>query len=243
MVSESFTWCVSLRYFEIFFFDFNEKYASKERQSDKLCKSKGSVCDDLYGFSIGRGSFSWKAGDWTRITQTVFLNTPGKQDGVFTLDVDGKRAISRNDILYRDDLREAGKGKGKTVKQKTTTKHTKTKPKIAEPTSSSDDGDFLGLGPFLSGLLGGLRREVDPAERSHDGRVTSPITTTAVDASGADSSSLPSPELVLRIPLPTKTQILEQALLSRVDVEIESRTGQDVKFVGIFFRFVCGIHS
>lgn len=111
----------------------------------------------------------------------------------------------------------------------------------AEDRGANDHGDFLGLGPFLSSLLGGLR--CDTKSTQHDGGVTSPITTTAVDASGADSSSLPSPELVRRTPLPTKTQIPEQALLSRVDVEIESTTEQDVKFVGIFFRLVCGIHS
>lgn len=30
------------------------------------------------------------------------LNTPGKQDGGFALDVNGKRVIDRNDVFYRD---------------------------------------------------------------------------------------------------------------------------------------------
>jgi hypothetical protein len=32
----------------------------------------------------------------------VYLNTPGQQDGQFTLDVNGERVIERNDVFYRD---------------------------------------------------------------------------------------------------------------------------------------------
>jgi len=221
--------------------NFIEKYASKNRQSDKLCRAEGSVCDEMYGFSIGRGSFSWKGGDWTTIRQTVSLNTPGKQDGGFTLDVNGKRVISRSDILYRDEVEKAEKGsrKGKDVKKKTATKHTETRPLVATPkatppSSSTDGGDLLGIGPLLSSLLGGLRREIKPAERGDNG-LMSPVTTTT---SEADSLSSPSPAL------PTRTQVFEsssQEILSRIDFEMESTKGGhgDVKFVGIFFRFVC----
>lgn len=44
----------------------------------------------------------WAAGGWTRVTQTVYLNTPGLQDGQFTLDVNGERVIERRDVFYRD---------------------------------------------------------------------------------------------------------------------------------------------
>ena len=36
------------------------------------------------------------------MSQTVCLNTPGRQDGCFTLDVNDIRVISRHDIFYRD---------------------------------------------------------------------------------------------------------------------------------------------
>ena len=36
------------------------------------------------------------------MTQTVYLNTPGQQDGQFTLDVNGERVIERRDVFYRD---------------------------------------------------------------------------------------------------------------------------------------------
>ena len=78
------------------------KYAPKAKQTHSLCSDPQSVCDATYGFSIGRGSFQYAAGGWTRVRQTVVLNTPGKQDGGFSLDVNGKRVIDRSDVFYRD---------------------------------------------------------------------------------------------------------------------------------------------
>ncbi|KAH8827006.1 hypothetical protein DL96DRAFT_1465150, partial [Flagelloscypha sp. PMI_526] len=77
-------------------------YAPKDKQTSALCNDPQSSCNAVYGLSIGRGSFNWARGNWTTVTQTVVLNTPGKQDGVFTLDVNGKPAISRDDVFYRD---------------------------------------------------------------------------------------------------------------------------------------------
>ncbi|KAE9396009.1 hypothetical protein BT96DRAFT_958351 [Gymnopus androsaceus JB14] len=61
-------------------------YAPKDKQTDALCDDPQSVCDAAYGFSVGP------------------LNTPGQQDGGFTLDVDGKRVIDRSDVFYRDSI-------------------------------------------------------------------------------------------------------------------------------------------
>ncbi|KIJ95125.1 polysaccharide lyase family 14 protein [Laccaria amethystina LaAM-08-1] len=77
-------------------------YAPKDKQTPALCADSQSTCDSAYGLSIGRGSFTWAAGGWTSVTQTVYLNTPGQQDGQFTLDVNGERVIERNDVFYRD---------------------------------------------------------------------------------------------------------------------------------------------
>ncbi|KAI0315643.1 hypothetical protein OF83DRAFT_1029092, partial [Amylostereum chailletii] len=54
-----------------------------------------------YGLSIARGSFSYTPGAWTHLRQTVALNTPGKQDGGFRLEVDDKPVIDRWDVYYR----------------------------------------------------------------------------------------------------------------------------------------------
>ncbi|KAF9464529.1 hypothetical protein BDZ94DRAFT_1281921 [Collybia nuda] len=76
-------------------------YVPKDKQSRALCFHPQSVCDTAYGFSIGRGSFKWARGTWTTVQQSIALNTPGKRDGSFALDVNGKRVIERHDIYYR----------------------------------------------------------------------------------------------------------------------------------------------
>lgn len=78
-------------------------YAPKDKQTAALCSTPPqSVCDAAYGLSIGRGSFNFTAGGWTRIRQTVALNTPGQQDGGFVLEVNGLPVINRSDVYYRD---------------------------------------------------------------------------------------------------------------------------------------------
>jgi len=67
------------------------------------------------------------------LRQDVVLNTPGKQDGAFTLFVDGKQAISRTDIFYRDAPK-----KKKKPKSKTTSKSSKS------PTPEQTQGDLMG---------------------------------------------------------------------------------------------------
>jgi hypothetical protein len=60
----------------------------------------------------------WARGASTSVSQTVRLNTPGKQDGGFTLIVDGETVVQREDVYYRGvssaggNTPGGGKGKG-----------------------------------------------------------------------------------------------------------------------------------
>lgn len=84
------------------------QYAPKDKQTQALCSAPPrSICESSYGLSIARGSFSFTPGGWTHVKQTVALNTPGQQDGTFTLEVDGKISIDRRDVYYRSALGEA----------------------------------------------------------------------------------------------------------------------------------------
>ena len=119
----------------------------------------------MYGFSIGRGSFTWATGAWTTVVQTVVLNTPGKQDGAFSLDVNGKRVIEKHGVFYRDVLWPSSRtGKGKTSSSSAETKTSSVEPSttsapMMKPTTTKVY-DPLGdiLGPLLSEITHLIRR-------------------------------------------------------------------------------------
>ncbi|KAF5353310.1 hypothetical protein D9756_007966 [Leucocoprinus leucothites] len=139
-------------------------YASKSRQPASLCSSPGSTCNTDYGFSIGRGSFTWTSGSWATVTQTLVLNTEGKANGWFTLCVNDKLAIDRRDIYYRDSNQHPPLGPTKTVSEPSVTKgHTQ-----ASATKTNSGGL---LGDLLNPLLGhgtGSERLLD-GEIARDG--------------------------------------------------------------------------
>ncbi|CAE6508847.1 unnamed protein product [Rhizoctonia solani] len=77
-------------------------YAPKDKQTPEVCNTPPrSICEADYGLSIGRGSFRFTPGQWTHVSQTVVLNTPGKQDGYFTLNVNGERIMDLSGLYYR----------------------------------------------------------------------------------------------------------------------------------------------
>ena len=100
------------------------------------------MCDNTYGFSIGRGAFNFTAGDWTHLRQNVVLNTPGKNDGMFMLFVDGRPKINRTDVIYRNVAQQAKEGDS-------APKMTENKP---EDESVSQPAEFLGLFVRYCGL-------------------------------------------------------------------------------------------
>lgn len=88
--------------------------------------------------------------------QCVTLNTPGKQDGVFTLDVNDQRVIERNDVFYRSippplPLPDVG------MAHKTVNAH----PKPGSTTTKEHSGLGGLLGPLLGDLL---RRDIGENE-------------------------------------------------------------------------------
>ncbi|TEB31469.1 hypothetical protein FA13DRAFT_1791698 [Coprinellus micaceus] len=139
-------------------------YAGKDKQPTALCSDPRSECNAVYGFSIGRGSFTWAAGAWTTVVQTVVLNTPGKQDGAFSLDVNGRRVVEKHGVFYRDALwPSSGTGRSKTsTSAKTGTNSTgpaTTSAPMVKPTTTKVY-DPLGdiLGPLLSEITHLIRR-------------------------------------------------------------------------------------
>jgi hypothetical protein len=72
-------------------------------QPDSYCD--GNKCrtgPNRVGDSIGRGSYSFTAGNWTNICQTVKLNKKGSNNGSIQVVVDGKLAISLDDLMIHN---------------------------------------------------------------------------------------------------------------------------------------------
>ncbi|KAI0337208.1 hypothetical protein BDW22DRAFT_1340232 [Trametopsis cervina] len=69
-----------------------------------------STCNDVYGASVGRGSFNWKAGGSTTVSIRVRLNDVGKENGELELWANGESVISVGGLVIRD--KDAGRIRG-----------------------------------------------------------------------------------------------------------------------------------
>jgi len=197
-------------------------YAPKDRQTPSLCNTPPlSVCDQAYGLSIGRGSFLFALGSWTRLRQTVVLNTPGVQDGVFRLEVNGRVALDLPDVLYRD------------VQKSPTTPQDPDSGPAPDPTALPDIGDGL-LGPILGGLLGGLVLEDDGSQVRASAAQKGP--SGVVDSAGPCNVEADSPVL---------KKSVERRADRRADVapHVTREDSEPIGFKGVFFSTFFGGHD
>jgi len=67
-----------------------------------LCNNNGILCNDDYGVSIQRGSFSWVSGQWNRVTMLVQMNNPPNiANGNLQLYFNDVKAISQTNLQFR----------------------------------------------------------------------------------------------------------------------------------------------
>ncbi|KAK6177420.1 hypothetical protein SNE40_015524 [Patella caerulea] len=87
-----------------------EIYVYMPDQAAGFCERKDVICFPAKGNSLGRGSFRFKTGVWTRITEHLQLNTVGKSDGIAKLFVDGNLVYSGQNLIWRvsDNVRING---------------------------------------------------------------------------------------------------------------------------------------
>ena len=69
-----------------------------------------STCNDVYGASVGRGSFDWATGGRTTIAERVRLNDAGQANGELELFADGKSLFTVGGLVLRDS--SAGRIRG-----------------------------------------------------------------------------------------------------------------------------------
>ncbi|KAI8138117.1 hypothetical protein BJV82DRAFT_632659 [Fennellomyces sp. T-0311] len=75
-------------------------YLPENKQRDDLCDDKENICNPDYGYSLGRGTWKFKTGKWTRVRQTLKLNTVGKMNGLLRVDVDGRNVYNENKLVF-----------------------------------------------------------------------------------------------------------------------------------------------
>ncbi|GAA5989007.1 hypothetical protein JCM10908_006266 [Rhodotorula pacifica] len=68
---------------------------------DGFCRQSDVLCNQEFGTSLSRGTFSFARGGWTRITQLVSLNTPGYANGLLVLYANDTLALAQTGLAYR----------------------------------------------------------------------------------------------------------------------------------------------
>lgn len=82
-------------------FGFSTRYMWREEGAGSLyayLPGKSETC----GKYIGKGSWHFTPGKWVQLEQEVVLNTPGKEDGIVRVWVDGRQVISLTDAVIRE---------------------------------------------------------------------------------------------------------------------------------------------
>lgn len=74
-----------------------------DANTQNLCTAPPkSICNDVYGASVGRGSFKFIPGQRTTISQRVKLNDAGESNGELELFVAGKSVVNVTGLIYRE---------------------------------------------------------------------------------------------------------------------------------------------
>jgi len=86
-----------------------EVYAYVPR-SNNICKESGVICNDEFGISLDRGSYSFSSGQWNRVTLLVRLNSPDNiANGQVKLYFNDVPVLEHDDIYFRSsDVVTAG---------------------------------------------------------------------------------------------------------------------------------------
>jgi len=86
-----------------------EVYAYIPRPNN-ICSDSGVLCNDQFGISLDRGSFTFASGQWNRVTLLVRLNNPSNvANGQAVLYFNDVQALEHDDLYFRSsDVITAG---------------------------------------------------------------------------------------------------------------------------------------
>ncbi|KAJ3039042.1 hypothetical protein HDV00_012668 [Rhizophlyctis rosea] len=78
-------------------------YVHDSWQATDFCKVPPlTVCNGVYGNSMGRGSFAYTPGKWQTLMQRIVLNDPGQQNGRVQVWSNGKLVIDYQKVMWRN---------------------------------------------------------------------------------------------------------------------------------------------
>ncbi|KAH8111192.1 hypothetical protein DFH11DRAFT_1690460 [Phellopilus nigrolimitatus] len=63
----------------------------------------GTIANSDYGYSVGRGAYSFPTNEWVTVMERVKLNTANQTDGEIKLWVNGQAVISLTNVSLRED--------------------------------------------------------------------------------------------------------------------------------------------
>lgn len=75
-------------------------YLPTANNDNPICKGD---CGSAFGTSIGTGSWSFKPGEWTQITERVKLNDVGKKNGEIEILIGGQSKVKVDGLVLRED--------------------------------------------------------------------------------------------------------------------------------------------
>ncbi|KAJ8656199.1 hypothetical protein O0I10_008212 [Lichtheimia ornata] len=75
-------------------------YLPEAEQRESLCQESDVICNPKYGYSLGRGSWTFARGKWVTVRQTVRLNTPGVRNGMVRVDVNHRHAYTERRLAF-----------------------------------------------------------------------------------------------------------------------------------------------
>ena len=227
-----------------------KQYAKKDVQSQSLCATPPrSMCNSVYGLSIGRGSFVFKRSSWTRVKQTVWLNTPGKNNGGFVLEVgygEVQMLESKHANKYKDDgpLQVVMNNAEVYYRGLSVPDYTLSSWEIDDVHSEDDDPDRQ-LSPPQDATLFAvemvppllfLHERVDKRQERSDEDATKTVTVTVYAVQGTKTVTIPNFATVVSTAVVSVTSAIGSP--NRTERPLPTPTNEDesIGFSGIFFR-------
>jgi hypothetical protein len=89
----------------------NPEISSKFSANKALCNvAPKSECNDVYGASVGRGAFDFKAGAWNDVAMRVLINDDGEENGEIEVYVNGESKINVSGLIIASSDKTRAQG-------------------------------------------------------------------------------------------------------------------------------------